>query len=121
MSCQAFLVLQDISHAGVCAACGLVSGVGFGRHGLTVEFVKAWTRAGYKVLGAAVKGEAARTLGSVTGIPTETLAWHLAHEDPATSPLDARTVLIVDEASTVSDADLDRLLWHAHATGRRCG
>ncbi|HVA42653.1 MAG TPA: MobF family relaxase [Acidimicrobiales bacterium] len=77
----------------------------------------AWSAAGYRVLGTAVKGEAARHLGTEAGIPTETLAWHLAHSDPASSPLDARTVLIVDEASTVSDRDLDRLLWLAEETG----
>lgn len=78
--------------------------------------VVAWEAAGYRVLGAAVKGEAARHLGAEAHVDTETLAWHLAH-DPTTTPLDARTVLIVDEASTVSDRDLDRLLWIADATG----
>jgi ATP-dependent exoDNAse (exonuclease V) alpha subunit len=50
-------------------------------------------------------------------MPTETLAWHLAHDDPHTAPLDARTVLIVDEASTICDRDLDRLGWLAAQTG----
>ncbi|MGH9209052.1 MAG: MobF family relaxase [Acidimicrobiales bacterium] len=77
----------------------------------------AWTAAGWRVVGAAVKGEAARTLGDATGIPTETLAWWLAHTDPHTVPLDARTVLIVDEASTISDRDLDQLCWLCHQTG----
>ncbi len=79
--------------------------------------VAAWTSAGYRVLGTAVKGEAARHLGKEAGIEAETLAWHLAHTDPAASPLDARTVLVVDEASTMSDRDLDRLLWLCDATG----
>lgn len=78
---------------------------------------EAWSAAGYKVLGTAVKGEAARHLGNEAGIASETLAWHLAHTDPATSSLDGRTVLIVDEASTVCDRDLDRLLWLCDATG----
>jgi conjugative relaxase-like TrwC/TraI family protein len=77
----------------------------------------AWHAAGYRVVGAAVKGEAARTLGSTAAIPSETLAWYLAHDDPLHSPLDARTVLIVDEASTISDRDLDRLGWLAEQTG----
>ncbi|HKC83786.1 MAG TPA: AAA family ATPase, partial [bacterium] len=79
--------------------------------------VAAWTAAGYRVLGTAVKGEAARHLGNEAEVAAETLAWHLAHVDPETSPLDARTVLIVDEASTVSDRDLDQLLWLCDATG----
>jgi conjugative relaxase-like TrwC/TraI family protein len=77
----------------------------------------AWHAAGRRVIGAAVKGEAARTLAATAGIPTETLAWYLAHDDPLHSPLDARTVLIVDEASTISDRDLDRLGWLADQTG----
>ena len=77
----------------------------------------AWSAAGFRVMGAAVKGDAARHLGVDAGIPTETLAWHLAHTDPRSSPLDARTVLIVDEASTVSDRDLDRLVELADQTG----
>jgi conjugative relaxase-like TrwC/TraI family protein len=77
----------------------------------------AWTRAGYRVVGAAVKGEAARQLGKAADIPAETLAWYLAWDDPTRGPLDARTVLIVDEASTIGDRDLDRLLHLAEATG----
>ena len=77
----------------------------------------AWQAAGWRVIGTAVKGEAARTLAAATGMPTETLAWYLAHDDPHTAPLDARTVLIVDEASTISDRDLDRLGWLAAQTG----
>ncbi len=77
----------------------------------------AWQAAGWRVIGTAVKGEAARTLAAATGMTTETLAWYLAHDDPRTAPLDARTVLVVDEASTISDRDLDRLGWLAAQTG----
>lgn len=79
--------------------------------------VAAWRAGGYRVLGTAVKGEAARHLGVEAGVESETLAWLLAHDDPADNPLDARTVLVVDEASTVSDRDLDHLLWLAEPTG----
>jgi ATP-dependent exoDNAse (exonuclease V) alpha subunit len=64
-----------------------------------------------------VKGEAARTLAAATGIETETVAWYLARDDPQNLPLDARTILIVDEASTVSDRDLDALMGMAATTG----
>jgi ATP-dependent exoDNAse (exonuclease V) alpha subunit len=77
----------------------------------------AWQAAGRRVIGTAVKGEAARTLAAATGMPSETLAWYLAHDDPRTAPLDARTVLVVDEASTISDRDLDRLGWLVWQTG----
>ncbi|QXC60557.1 AAA family ATPase [Aquihabitans sp. G128] len=90
---------------------------GAGKTTTMAAAVDAWQQAGFKVLGAAVKGEAARTLASAAGITCETVAWHLAHTDPTSSPLDARTVLIVDEASTISDTDLDRLGWLTEQTG----
>jgi conjugative relaxase-like TrwC/TraI family protein len=78
---------------------------------------EAWTAAGYRVVGTAVKGEAARHLATGAGIPTETVAWYLARADRPSLPLDDRTVLVVDEASTVSDRDLDALLALAEAHG----
>jgi conjugative relaxase-like TrwC/TraI family protein len=73
--------------------------------------VAAWEAAGYRVLGAAVKAEAARRLAEECGITAEPLAWYLNRlDDTARSPLDHRTVLVVDEASTVGDRDLDALL-----------
>lgn len=112
---QADLVVA-FATSGHWAQCG-IGRAGAGKTTAMRAAAAAWSAAGYRVLGTAVKGEAARHLGAEAGIPTETLAWHLAHTDPASSPLDARSVLIVDEASTVSDRDLDRLLWLAEQTG----
>ena len=78
---------------------------------------EAWRRAGYVVLGTAVKGEAARVLSATAGIPAETVAWHLARDRMGDSPLHERTVLIVDEASTLSDVDLDRIMRLAASKG----
>ncbi len=79
--------------------------------------VAAWTAAGYRVVGTAVKGEAARILSEKADIPTETLAWHLTVCRLRGNPFDERTVLVVDEASTVSDRDLDELLGHVADKG----
>ncbi|MDP9387611.1 MAG: AAA family ATPase, partial [Actinomycetota bacterium] len=76
---------------------------------------EAWRAAGYEVVGAAVQGEAARQLAAGAGIPTETVAWYLARADRP--PLHERTVLLVDEASTLSDRDLDALLHMAARAG----
>ncbi len=65
-----------------------------------------WTAAGYRVLGASVKGEAARQLATEAGIESETVAMLLARARAGIRVLDARTVLIVDEASTIGDRDL---------------
>ncbi|MGH9114003.1 MAG: ATP-dependent DNA helicase [Acidimicrobiales bacterium] len=90
---------------------------GAGKATTVAACADAWTAAGYRVLGAAVKGEATRTLAATTGIECETVAWYLAHTDPQKLPLDARTVLVIDEASTLSDRDLDALMSMAAATG----
>jgi conjugative relaxase-like TrwC/TraI family protein len=80
--------------------------------------VDVWSSAGLRVLGAAVKGDAARRLGRATGVPTETLAWYLAATtDPTRLVLDQRTVLVVDEATTIGDRDLGRLVTIAAQTG----
>jgi conjugative relaxase-like TrwC/TraI family protein len=76
-----------------------------------------WTAGGYRVLGAAVKGEAARQLAGDAGIESETVAMLLARSDAGIRVLDSRTVLIVDEASTLGDRDLLRLCDLAIETG----
>ena len=79
--------------------------------------VAAWQSAGYRVVGTAVKGEAARHLATGAGIATETVAWYLARANKATLPIDQGTVLIIDEASTLSDRDLHALLTMADRAG----
>ncbi|MGZ7019240.1 MAG: MobF family relaxase [Acidimicrobiia bacterium] len=90
---------------------------GAGKTTTVAACADAWTAAGHRVVGAAVKGEATRTLTAATGIECETVAWYLAHTDPESFPLDARTILVIDEASTLSDRDLDTLMGMAVATG----
>ena len=90
---------------------------GTGKTTTVAACARAWEHAGYRVRGAAVKGEAARTLAAATGIRCETLAWYLAHADPDDLPLDARTILVVDECSTVSDRDLDAVMTMALRSG----
>ena len=90
---------------------------GAGKTTTVAACADAWTAAGYRVVGAAVKGEATRTLAAATGIECETVAWYLAHTDPQSLPLDVQTILVVDEASTLSDRDLDTLMGMAAATG----
>jgi hypothetical protein len=90
---------------------------GAGKTTTVAACVDAWRAGGYRVVGAAVKGEATRTLAAATGIECETVAWYLAHTDPQNLPIDARTILVVDEASTLSDRDLDALMTMAATTG----
>ncbi len=78
---------------------------------------RAWTDAGYRVIGASVKGEAARLLGRDAGIESDTVAMLLARSRTGIRVLDARTILIIDEASTIGDRDLLRLCDLATDTG----
>ena len=77
----------------------------------------AWRNSGYRVIGAAVKGEAARQLAVDAGIDADTVALLLTHCRHGTPILDQNTVLIVDEASTVGDRDLAELIGLAETTG----
>jgi ATP-dependent exoDNAse (exonuclease V) alpha subunit len=90
---------------------------GAGKTTSVAAAAQAWQAIGYRVVGTAVKGEAARTLAAATGIECETVAWYLVHDDPRANPLDSRTVLVVDEASTLSDRDLDQLMRMAASAG----
>ena len=79
---------------------------------------RAWEEEGYTVIGAAVSGTAAQHLGQDANIPSETLAYYITQiEEFGNAPLDARTVLIVDEAGTISDQDLSAILTHASTAG----
>lgn len=90
---------------------------GAGKTTSVAAAAEAWEAMGYRVMGAAVKGEAARTLAAATGIECETVAWYLAHDDGNANPFDNRTVFVIDEASTLSDRDLDRLMSMTAAAG----
>jgi hypothetical protein len=63
---------------------------GAGKTTTVAACADAWTAAGYRVVGTAVKGEAARTLAAATGIECETVAWYLAHDDPQALPRNCR-------------------------------
>jgi conjugative relaxase-like TrwC/TraI family protein len=81
---------------------------------------RTWTDSGYTVLGLAPSARAAAELGRATGSAADTVAKWLhdqhhptTHRSTATRTgrrLDARTVIIVDEASMCSTHDLDRII-----------
>jgi conjugative relaxase-like TrwC/TraI family protein len=74
---------------------------------------------GYRVLGIATSGQAARSLGTGAGVESRTIAsfvWRLEH---GTLRLDNKTVLLVDEAGMTSDTDMLKLLVAAEATGAK--
>ncbi|MEW6155336.1 MAG: MobF family relaxase [Actinomycetota bacterium] len=84
---------------------------------------QAWRRSGLRVVGACVQATAAEHLAEATGLECSTVASLLVRLDAyragtlAEPPLDERTVLVIDEASTLPNRDLDRLVDHVRAAG----
>lgn len=70
---------------------------------------RALEASGYRVLGTSTSGQAARTLGTDAGIEARTFASLLWRLDHGQITLDARTVVVLDEAGMADDADLARL------------
>jgi conjugative relaxase-like TrwC/TraI family protein len=69
----------------------------------------AWERSGYAVHGAALSARAAAELEDGSGIESTTLSRLLAQVDSGRVRLDARSVVVVDEAGMVGTRTLDRL------------
>ncbi len=82
--------------------------------------ITAWNEAGYRTIGAAPFGDAARKLEHETGLRSYTLEGLLTRIELASDPstvINADTVIIVDEASTIGNRQLDRLYRHAAEVG----
>ncbi len=98
----------------------LVLGVAGAGKTTMLDVVRAAFEAdGYRVLGTSTSGQAARTLGDEVHVEARTVAsllWRLAHDRLR---LDARTVLIVDEAAMTDDPALLRVLTEAGLAGAK--
>ncbi len=121
----------------------VVGPAGSGKTAALEVAARAWEAEGYTVIGASVNGNAAEVLTRATDIETSTVASLLArldydeHRPPPrerlpvtksgrvrpqrtptrTSPLDERTILLVDEASTLSNREHAELIRHVERTG----
>ncbi len=76
---------------------------------------------GYRVLGTAISGQAARMLHHDAGVESRTIAslvWRLEH---GTLVLDQRTVLLIDEAGMADDQAMLKLLAAVDVTGAKAG
>ena len=71
---------------------------------------EVWEAAGYRVIGAALAGIAARELETSAGIPSWTLAALRMDLDAGRQHLDHRTVLVIDEAGMAGTRTLAPLL-----------
>jgi conjugative relaxase-like TrwC/TraI family protein len=80
---------------------------------------EVWEAAGYRVIGAAIAGIAARELEASAGIPSWTLASLSMDLDGGREHLDHRTVLVIDEAGMAGTRTLAPLLDLAGRNGAK--
>jgi hypothetical protein len=98
----------------------LVIGVAGSGKTTTLAAVRSgFESAGYKVIGTATSGQAAKALGEGAGIESRTVAsltWRLEREREVLSP---RHVVILDESGMTSDADVGKLLAAVERSGAK--
>ncbi|WP_114815196.1 AAA family ATPase [Paraburkholderia kururiensis] len=80
---------------------------------------EAYEADGFTVIGGILQGKTAKDLERESGIKSQTLASLLHALDNGRVTLDARTVVVVDEAGMVGSRQLERLLSHVEKTGAR--
>lgn len=79
----------------------------------------SYESAGYKVIGAAIAKSAANNLFQEAGVESHTVAKLLIDIDAGRSPLDEKTVLLVDEAGQLGTKQLHGLLMAAGSSGSK--
>jgi conjugative relaxase-like TrwC/TraI family protein len=77
----------------------------------------SWQAAGQTVVGCSLSARAARNLDATAGIPSDTADRLLGELDNGRRALDARSVVVVDEAGMLGSRRLVRLLRHTAAAG----
>ena len=89
----------------------VVSGMaGTGKTFLLSAVREAFERDGFRVLGAALAGKAARGLEDGAGIPSSTLHSLLHRLGEGTLSVDAKTVLVLDEAGMVGTRQMEEVV-----------
>ncbi|MFC6446268.1 MobF family relaxase [Shinella zoogloeoides] len=92
---------------------------GTGKTTLLAPAVAAWKASGYRVVGAASAWKVANALRDDLSIEARATASWLAREKAGQSFLDAKSVLIVDEAGLLSSRDMHGLLDAASRSGAK--
>ncbi len=101
-------------------ALDVVVGVAGSGKTTALEVVRtAYQAAGFRVLGTAISGQAARALHREAGVDSRTIAslvWRLEH---GTLALDQQTVLLIDEAGMADDQAMLKLLAAVDVAGAK--
>lgn len=97
----------------------VVGYAGTGKSYLLGAASEAWEASGYRVQGAALSGIAALNLKNSSSIESRTLASLFYHLDKGTLHLDARDVLVVDEAGMLGTRIMERLTREVERAGAK--
>lgn len=92
---------------------------GSGKSVMLAAANEAWTRQGYRVLGAALSGKAAEGLEDASGISSRTLASYETSWKNGFNRLQAGDVLVIDEAGMVGSRQLLRFITQARLQGAK--
>lgn len=92
---------------------------GTGKSFVLAAMREAYEKQGFNVYGAILQGKTAEDLQNDSGIQSGTIAKMLIDLQKGKFKLDAKTVLVVDEAGMVGSRDLEKLMGHVEAAGAR--
>lgn len=113
---QCIAIEHVLNRRQLCAIIGLA---GAGKSTLLSAANHAWNNQGYRVLGAALSGQAADGLQQASDIPSWTLAsWEYSWKNER-HQLQAGDVFVIDEAGMVGSAQLARITKHVHEQGAK--
>ncbi len=109
-------MVQSITSSGHAIQC-ILGRAGAGKTRALEAAGRAWTDAGYQVMGAAVGGTQAEVLQAATGIESSTVASLITRLQVQAITLTERSIVVVDEASTLPNRDLATLASHCRQAG----
>jgi Ti-type conjugative transfer relaxase TraA len=113
---------QDAAFAALAGSAQLVvvnGAAGTGKSYVLAAAREALEADGLRVIGAALQGKTAEDMQRDAGIRSRTLHSLLSGIERGTITLDAKTVLVIDEAGMVGSRQMEKMLGHAQAAGAR--
>ncbi len=109
-------MVRSITRSGHRVQC-VLGPAGAGKTTALEAAVRAWEDAGYSPVATAVQGTHAEVLGNRTGTEARTVASLIMGINTGSVKLDSRSIILVDESSTLGNRDLMTLMAMAEERG----